>query len=115
MDKRLLPNFTTFNLRKVFKRLKFYQMFRFFNEKIWISPNQSGFTPGDSWVNQLLSVIQGINKSFHSTHKTRSDFLNISKLLGYNKIYNEIFANLFFEKSTVNRHFKTRKFDMSRW
>ena len=69
-------------------------MFRSFNDNKWISPNQSGFTPGDSWANQLLSVIRDINKFFHSRNKPRSDFLNIAKSLWYNKTYYEIFTIL---------------------
>ena len=57
-------------------------MFRSLNDNKWISPNKSGFTPGDPWANQLLSVIRDINKFFHSRHKARSDFLDIQNRYG---------------------------------
>ena len=33
-------------------------------------PNQSGFKPGDSWVNQLLSITHEIYKSFDNGVET---------------------------------------------
>ena len=39
-------------------------MFTFFTENNLISPNQSGFRPGDSCVNQLLAITHEIYKSF---------------------------------------------------
>ena len=38
-------------------------MYEFFTENNLISPNQSGFKPGDLCINQLLSITQ-IYKSF---------------------------------------------------
>ena len=32
-------------------------MFKFFLENELISPNQSGFKPGDSCINQLLAIL----------------------------------------------------------
>ena len=40
---------------KIFKRLIFNELFNFFLENDLILPNQSGFKPGDSCINQLLS------------------------------------------------------------
>ena len=42
-----------------------------------ISPNQSGFTPGDSCVNQLLAITHEIYKSFVG-FEVRGFFLDIS-------------------------------------
>ena len=39
-------------------------MYEFFTENNLISPNQSGFKPGDSCINQLLSIIHKNCKSF---------------------------------------------------
>ena len=39
-------------------------MFNFFVENKLTSSNQSGFKPGDSYINQLLSITYEINKSF---------------------------------------------------
>ena len=38
-------------------------MFNVFNSNNLISPNQSGFKPGDSCINQYLSITQEIYKS----------------------------------------------------
>ena len=39
-------------------------MYKFFAEKNVISPNQSGFKPGNSYINQLLSISDETYKSF---------------------------------------------------
>ena len=54
-------------------------MFNFFNENNLISPNQSGFRPGDSCVNQLLAITLEICKSFDEGFEVRGVFLDISK------------------------------------
>ena len=41
---------------KIFERLIFNEIVTFFTENNFISPNQSGFRPGDSCVNQLLAI-----------------------------------------------------------
>ena len=40
-------------------------MFKFFIENEWMSPNQSGFKPVDSCMNQLLAITREIYKLFH--------------------------------------------------
>ena len=54
-------------------------MFEFFTESNFISDNQSGFKPGDSCVNQLLSIIHEIYQSFDDNLEVRAVFLDISK------------------------------------
>ena len=44
-----------------------------------ISPNQSGFRPGDSCVNQLIAITHEIYKSFDDGLEVRGIFLDISK------------------------------------
>ena len=41
---------------KISERLTYDELFTFFTDNMLISPNQSGFTPGDSCVNQLLAI-----------------------------------------------------------
>ena len=53
-------------------------MYEFFTENSLISPNLSGFKPGDSCINQLLSIIM-IYKSFEDGHEVWGIFLDISK------------------------------------
>ena len=44
-----------------------------------ISENQSGFKPGDSCVNQLISITHEIFASFDKGLEVRGVFLDISK------------------------------------
>ena len=46
-------------------------MFKFFIENELISPNQSGFKPGYSCINQLLAITQEIYKSFDDGFEVR--------------------------------------------
>ena len=48
-----------------------------------MSPNQSGFRPGDSCINQLIAIIHEIYKSFDDGLKVRGILLDISKVLKY--------------------------------
>ena len=54
-------------------------MFKFFTSNNLISPNQSGFKPGDSCINQLLSITHEIYKTFDDGLGVRGLFLDISK------------------------------------
>ena len=56
-------------------------MFGFFIENDLISQHQSGFKPGDSCINQLLSITHEIYQSFDEGFDVRSVFLDISKAL----------------------------------
>ena len=52
-----------------------------------ISQNPSGFKPGDSCVNQLLSITHEIYKSFDDGFDVRSIFLDISEV--FSKVWHE--------------------------
>ena len=82
-DKQNLKNYRPFSLLpicgKFFKRLIFNEMFRFFLVKNLLAPNKSGFKPGDSCINQLLSITREIYSSFDDGFEVRSVFLDISK------------------------------------
>ena len=54
-------------------------MFEFFTENNLISDNQSGFKPGDSCVNQLLSITHETYRLFDDNLEVRAVFLDISK------------------------------------
>ena len=65
---------------KIFQRLIFSEMFRFFLDNFFlISTNQFGFKPGDCCINQLLSITHEIHQSFDDELEVRSVFLDISK------------------------------------
>ena len=65
----------------------FNEMFNFFIENKLISSNQSGFKPGDSCINQLLSITHEIYESFDVGLEVRSVFLDISK--AFDKVWHD--------------------------
>ena len=69
------------------ERLMFNEMFNFFIENKLISPNQSGFKPGNSCINQLLSITHEIYESFDVGLEVRSVFLDISK--AFDKVWHD--------------------------
>ena len=73
--------------RKILERLIFNEMFRFLIERNLISSNQSGFKPGDSCINQLLSITHEIYKSFDDGFEVRGAFLDISKV--FDKVWHK--------------------------
>ena len=72
---------------KIFERLIYNEMFTFVTENNLISPNQSGFRPGDSRVNHLLAITHEIYKSFDEEFEVRGVFLGISK--AFDKVCHE--------------------------
>ena len=62
-------------------------MFSFFLANNLLAPNQSGFKPSDSCINQLLSITHEICSSFDEGFEVRSVFLDISK--AFNKVWHE--------------------------
>ena len=62
-------------------------MFSFFSENDLISPKQSGFRPGDSCTNQLLSIAHEILSAFDDCHEVRGVFLDISK--AFDRVWHE--------------------------
>ena len=54
-------------------------MFDFFLIDHLISTNQSIFKPGDSCMNQLVSITHGIYASFDEGYELRGVFYDISK------------------------------------
>ena len=77
-NKQSLKNYRSISLLPICS-----EMFTFFTKKNLISPNQSGFRPGDSCVNQLLAITHEIYKSF----EVRGVFFDISK--AFDKIWDE--------------------------
>ena len=90
-DKQNIKNYRPVSLLpicgKIFERLIFNEMFKFFTSNNLISPNQSGFKPGDSCINQLLSITHEIYKSFDDGLEVRGVFLDISK--AFDKVWHE--------------------------
>ena len=90
-DKQALENYRPVSLLpisgKILERLMFHEMFNFFIENKLISLNQSGFKPGDSCINQLLSITHKVYESFNVGLEVRSVFLDISKI--FEKVWHD--------------------------
>ena len=90
-DKQTLKNYRPVSLLpicgKILEQLMFNEMFKLFIENELISSNQSGFKPGDSCVNQLVSITHEIYKSFDKGHEVRDVFLDISK--AFHKVWHD--------------------------
>ena len=82
-DKQMLQNYRPVLLLpvcgEILERLMFNEMFEIFIENKLISSSQSGFNPGDSCINQLLSITHEIYSSFDEVLEVRSVFLDIAK------------------------------------
>ena len=82
-DKQILENYRPVSLLpicgKVFERLIYNSLFEYFIQNDLISPYQSGFKPGDSCTNQLISITHEIYQSFDDGFEVRGVFLDISK------------------------------------
>ena len=82
-NKQTLENYRPVSLfpigGKIFERLVYNSLFEFFIANELISSNQSGFKPGDSCINQLLSITHEIYKSFDDGYEVRGVFLDTSK------------------------------------
>ena len=82
-DKQSPANYRSISLLpicgKIFERLLYDEKFNFFTTNHLISTNQSGFKPGDSCINQLLSITHEIYAFFDEGYQVRGVFLDIAK------------------------------------
>ena len=67
--------------RKIFEKLIFNELFKFWGENNLLSKHQLGFRPSDSCIYQLFAITHDIFSSFdcNPTLETRRVFLDISK------------------------------------
>jgi hypothetical protein len=72
---------------KIFEKIIFDQMYSFLEANHLLNVNQSGFRPGDSTINQLLSITHEIFASFEHFDETRAAFLDLSK--AFDKTWHE--------------------------
>ena len=67
-DKQNIKNYRPVYLlpicSKIFDRIIYDNMLKYFLDNNLISPKQSGFRPGDSCINQLLSITHDVSTSF---------------------------------------------------
>ena len=90
-DKQILKNYRLVSLlpicTKIFERIIYNRIFEYLIENNLITEIQSGFKPGDSCINQLLSITHDIYKSLNDGFKVKGVFLDISK--AFDKVWHE--------------------------
>ena len=66
---------------KIFEKLIFNRIYNFLLDEDLLNPNQSGFRPSDSCINQLLAITHEIYEAFdcNPPQEVRSVFLDLSK------------------------------------
>ena len=72
---------------KIFEKIIFDSLYSFLLTNNLLSKNQSGFRPGDSTINQLLSITTEIYNAYETLDETRAVFLDISK--AFDKVWHE--------------------------
>ena len=90
-DKQILKNYWSVSLlsiyEKFFERVIYKNRFEYFIENDLTSQNQSGFKPGNSCINQLISITHEIYLSFDKMFELRGVFLYIFKT--FDKVWHE--------------------------
>ena len=92
-DKQLISNYSPISLlpilAKVFERIIFKTLYNYLISHNLITKNQSGFRPGDSCSNQLLSLVHDIHTAFNDKKslEVRSVYLDMSK--AFDKVWHE--------------------------
>ena len=92
-DKQLVNNYRPISLLpifgKIFEKIIFNKIYNFLLEENLLNPNQSGFRPSDSCINQLLAITHEIFETFdcNPSLEIRSVFLDISK--AFDKVWHE--------------------------
>ena len=74
---------------KIFEKIIFNKIYNFLLEENLPNPNQSGFRPSDSCINQLISIALEIFKVFdcNPSLEVRLVFSDISK--AFDKVWHE--------------------------
>ena len=82
-DKLIISNYSPISLlpilAKIFEKIIFEKLYKYLEVNNLITKNQSGFRPGDSCTNQLLSLVHEIHDSFDCGLEVRSVYLDMSK------------------------------------
>ena len=89
--KQILNNYRPVSLlricRKIFERFIHNNPFKYFIENDLLSQNQSDFKPGDSHINQSMSITHEIYQSFDDGLEVRGLLLDISK--AFDKVWHK--------------------------
>ena len=94
---------------KIFEKLIFNRLFKFFEDNNLLSEHQSAFRPSDSCIYQLLAITRDIFSNFdcNLTLETRSDGFIWHDGLLFQLVKNGVSANLFqLIKSFLSRRFQ---------
>ena len=92
-DKQLIENYRPISLLpvfgKMFEKVVFNGIYNFLLNKRLLNPNQSGFRPSVSCINQLLGITHEIFESFYCNPslQVRSVFQDISK--AFDRVWHE--------------------------
>ena len=92
-DKRLVNKYRPISLLpvfgKIFEKIIFNKIYKFLSEEKLLNPNQKGFRPSDSCINQLIEITHEIFKVFDCNPplEVRSVFLDIPK--AFDKVWHE--------------------------
>ena len=80
----LLPIFS-----KILEKLIYESLYSHLERENFLNPNQLGFRPGDSTINQLLSITHSIFEAFdcNPSLEVRSVYLDISK--AFDRVWHE--------------------------
>ena len=75
---------------KYSKKIIFNRIYNFLLEEDLLNPNQSGFRPSDTCINQLLAITHEIFEAFdyNPPLEVRSVFLDISK--AFDKVWHQV-------------------------
>ena len=92
-DKQLVKNYRPISplpiFGKIFEKIIFDRLYNFLLQEELLNPNQSGFRPSDSCVNQLIAITHEIFEAFdcNPSLEVRSVFLDMSK--AFDKVLHE--------------------------
>ena len=90
-DKQIISNYRPISLlpilAKKFEKIIFEKLYKYLEVNNLLTKNQSGFRPGDSCTNQLISLVHEIHHSFDCGLEVRSVYLDMSK--AFDKVWHE--------------------------
>ena len=92
-DKQLVENYRPISLLpifgKIFEKIIFSRIYNFLLEEDLLNPNQSGFRPSDTCINQLLAITHEIFEAFDCNPflEVRSVYSDISK--AFDKVWHK--------------------------
>ena len=92
-NKQLVNNYRPISLLpifgKIFEKIIFDRLYNFLLQEELLNPNQSGFRPSDSCINQLIAITHEIFEAFdcNPSLEVRSVFLDISK--AFDKVWHK--------------------------